>query len=327
MKKSRFLLIAGIILIIILLMMAYYYYSIQGEENKEKVSVSVIVYGEDTERWENLRRGAEQAAEKISDEGTFVEVNLMTTMSERDAQEQIYLIQREIKRGADALIIASCNYVAVKEYFETIDRSIPVIFVESGIGENSDYQFVSADNYKMGYSLGEEILKKEISKVKIAVIEDGTNRDSLLERKRGLQDALQEKISKIVTWKRSKNEENIQTMLFLQRELTEEAVDVVVALDNTSTEAIVSAVQNLNKDVKIYAIANTEMAIYHLDNKTIESMVVQNEFSMGYIAIEQLMKHSEYADEELKNHVTFIAVDKRRLYLKKNQKLLFPFVK
>lgn len=327
MKKSRYLLIGGVGLILILLLMAFYYYSVQGEESKRNLYIPMIVYGENTERWENLRRGAEQAAEKLSDENAFVEINMMLMMNENDYKEQIYLIGREIDRGADGLIIASCNSKELKEYFETVEIPVPVIFIESGIGEDQAYDFVSADNYKMGYSLGEEILKKEIAKVKVAVIEDNMDRDSLIDRKKGLQDALDGKINKIVTWERNENEENIGTMLFLQRELTEEAVDVVVALDNSSTEAIVSAVHNLNKDVKIYAIANTERAIYYLDNKTIESMVVQNEFSMGYLAVNQLTRQGTYSNEEFKNLVTFLPVDKRRLYFPKNQKLLFPFVK
>ncbi len=317
-RNSKIFRVVLIILITFFLLVLIY--DAAYEEKEDTKAISVIVYGNSSDRWENLRRGAEQAADTLS-----AEVNLVTLSRDHDAEEQIELMQREINNGADALMIAACDSEVIKEAVK--DISVPVVFIESGIGEENAETFISADNYAMGQTLGTAIVNQEIDKVKVAVICDNMQRDSVTERYKGFCAALDGKIEKVVDWEKNPNEKDIATMLFLQRELTEEAVDVVVALDNSSTGAIIDAVENLGKDVKIYSIANTDKAVYYLDNQMITTLVYQNEFSIGYLSVQKLLGGVNYNAEEIKERMEYRAVSKQDMYSVNNQEMLFPFVK
>ena len=98
MKTTRSLLIVSLILVIILGLFWVYYSMMTEPEIKEIRNVSVIIYGNSSEQWENLSQGAERAAKDLG-----AEVNLVTMSGDNDAGEQIGLINREINNGASGI--------------------------------------------------------------------------------------------------------------------------------------------------------------------------------------------------------------------------------
>ncbi len=322
MKTTRSLLIVSLILVIILGLFWVYYSMMTEPEIKEIRNVSVIIYGNSSEQWENLSQGAERAAKDLG-----AEVSIVTMSGDNDAGEQIGLINREINNGASAIMIAVCNSEELRPYLNHLESKIPIIMVETGIMENAKYKCISSDNFEMGSLLARHILENEDPKVKVAIIYDNEQRDSVVERYEGFCETFAEHEDRIVLWKRNENEKSIDSMLYLQRELTEEAVDIVVALDNTATEGIVDAVLNLNKSVKIYGIGNTDKAVSNLDSDTITELVYQNEFSIGYLGMQEVLGAVNMSEEELQSLIEFRAVTKEDMYTAENQKMLFPFVK
>lgn len=319
MKISKLLFRMGLFVVVILVLLLLYYLSPYAGEKQETQSISMIVYGSNSERWESLRQGAEQVAGDYS-----AEINLVTLSGEDNVEEQKALLQREIENGASAIMLAACDSSGMYQAVKDSAQQVPIVLIETGTEEDT---FLSADNYEMGYTLGEAIVNNEIDKVKVAIICDNLQRNSVKRRYDGVCDALAGKIDRTVIWERNRNEADSEAMLFLQRELTEEAVDVVVSLDNTLTEALVDAMQNLNKNVKIYSIANTDKAVYHLDIGIIETLVYQNEFSVGYLGAEKLLGVEHDSGDAESSPVEFRAVTKETLYSASNQKMLFPFVK
>ncbi len=321
MRKNKYFLRISIVVMLLIIIAEVLYYSGYPSKVEPTYRISLIVYGNDPNRWENLKQGAEQAAKD-----TTAEINLITMSSEMDAKEQIVLIDREIKNGADALMIAACDSHEVEAYVKSVKIDIPLVFVQNGLSTNEEYPFISADNYAMGVELANTIKDNEKSWIKAAVIAEKLNRKSESDRFDGVYNTLSEYADEVVIWERSEDEKDSQAMLFLQRELTEEAVDVVIALDNSSMGALLDAVSNLNKDIKIYGIANSEKAVYYLDNEKIISMIYQNEFQMGYLGVKQILDYDE-RDKHKPDDVKFVMIDKNNMYLDENQKLLFPFVK
>lgn len=321
MKSSTILRIISVVIVTVLLLFLYYY-GTYDKGNGPVKAISLIVYGNESERWENMRCGAEQAVDSAK-----AEINLVTMSDEIGVSEQKKLIQRELNNGADALMIAACDSTEMKQYIEELSEKVPIILVESGIGYTEDKLCVSAENYKMGYQMGEIIIERELPEIKVAIFIDHEQRDSVAERYQGLYDALQGKVGSITIWKRKDNETNIGAMLLLQRHLTEEAVDVVVGIDTASTEAVIDAVENLNKDAKLYGIGNSDKAVYYLDSGVIEALGYQNEFSIGYLGVQEVMKTQHYTIEEYNDLVEYHIVTKKSLYETDNQKMLFPFVK
>lgn len=322
MKKDRKFFIVSILIVLLLIIAEFYYYSHYSAKTEQIFHISLIVYGNNPDRWENLKQGAERAADE-----TNAEVNLITMSSESDSKEQTALIDREIKNGADALLIAACNSKEAERYFQKKKVRIPVVFVQNGLEEETVFRCITADNYAMGTELSNVIIENEKDWVKAAIISDGMERKSVADRFDGVYHSLKQYADEVVIWKRNENEKDSQTMLFLQRELTEEAVDVVIALDNSSMEALLDAASNLNKNIKIYGIANSDKAVYYVDNEKIKALIYQNEFSIGYLGIKAILGGKSYEKNQAANMVEYEIINKSNMYDEGYQKLLFPFVK
>lgn len=320
--KSPVFVMACILVGLMIIETAFYFQALKKEE--PIIQVSLIVYGSDASRWENLKQGAVLAADDLN-----AEVTLITMSGEDDASEQISLIHREAEGGADALLIAAADSEGIKEYLQYNPIKIPYAFVESGTGD--DASLTSADNVLMAESLIKTIDDNEKDWIKAAVIVDHDRRDSVRQRLDTVLNTDVNYAENVVLWERNEQEVDKKAQFFLQRQLTEEAVDVVIALDNSSMEEIIDAAVNLNKDVKIYGIANSSKSAYYLDNRLVRSLVYQDEFSMGYIGLTDLLKdnfsdlrdHVSYADRQ----ISFKVVDHNNMYDKANQRLLFPHVR
>lgn len=292
-----------------------------GIRKKNNEKISLIVYGSDASRWETMREGAETACEEAGYDLVFVNLS-----PDGGASEQLDLIYREIQGGSSALMIAASDSEKIGEYVDYAHIPIPVICVENGVESEENILCISADDYAMGQHLGEEIISLENPIVKVAIISDSTERSNLVERERGLRDTITPYVNEIVTWERYDNEQNMLTRKFLQRAMLEEAVDVVVALDNDTADALMDALENLNRQSKVYVISTSNESVYFLDQKKIKALEYQDEFSIGYIAAQYAIDRTEakkiYGDSEIEYRI----VNKETMYEKDNQTFLFPFV-
>ena len=309
-------------ILIMLIILGLIFIRLPKSHKEEDKKISLIVYGNDVNRWENLRQGAELAA---GEDGA--EVSLITMSNENGVDEQIRIIEREIKNGADALLIAACDSKRIGEYIDNSKIKIPVTFVETGVDSSKTRSLISANDYQMGYELGNRIRLNENYIVKVAIVSDGTIRNSIKERERGLRDALGDGVKYIVTWERNENEKDINARLFLQRELVSEAVDVVVTLDNTNTDALIDALSNLNKTTKVYSISTSDKSVYSLDQKKIKELTYQTEFGIGYIGVKYALDEKRAKKQYGNEDVQYRVVNKDNMYDYDNQTLLFPFVK
>lgn len=289
----------------------------------EKVShVSMIVYGDDQERWENMREGAALVCDEKK-----ADISLITMLSEDDADEQKEIIQREVEDGADALIVAACDSKVIREFIDTQKYDIPIVYVESmdpGSGKETD---IAPDDYRMGYELGEEMLAGESDIVTVAIINENTKRTGVSLREKGFRDALDKgKIGKIINWSRNTNENKADTRMFIQRAIVSQATDVIVTFDNSTTDALTDALTNLNMNRKVYSISTSNKAVYNLYNREIKALLYPDEFSMGYLAAMYALDGSDAKKKYSGREIEYRIVRKENMYDEDNQTLLFPFV-
>ena len=320
MKRYRELLIIAVLMLVFLIA-ALSQTKIPSPKLQNEKRVSLIVYGDDSERWENLRQGAGLVCEN-NDAG----LSLLTMLSEDDVGEQEEIIEREIENGADALIIAPVNSSQIRDYIINRRIKIPVAFVESVESDDKDLIDIAPDDYRMGYELGEKLVENESDIVTVAVVSNNTGRDSVALREKGLMDAIDGKVGKILTWSRSEYNNQTETRVFIQKSLVSEATDVIVTFDNSTTDALLDALTNLNKQSKLYSVSTSNKAVYNLYSREILSLGYPNEYAMGYLAAENVLDRSHakkaYSDKEIEYRI----IRKENMYDEDNQTLLFPFV-
>lgn len=318
--KNRYSFLIVLFILVIAFVSAIYRINRNEPKKEDRKKVSMIVYGDDSERWENMREGATLVCEDKE-----ADLSLLTMMSENDTAEQEEIILREIEDGADALIIAACNSSAIRDFIEDKHPRVPIVFVENVESLSGEMKAIAPDDYKMGYELGQELVKNESKIVTVAIISENTNRDDVSLREKGFREAIEGKVGKEITWSRNDYERKANTRMFIQRAIVSEATDVIVTFDNTATDALLDALANLNKTRKVYSISTSNKAVYNLYNKGITVLEYPDEFSMGYLAAVNVLDEAE-AKKYGNKKIEYRIVRKENMYDKDNQKLLFPFV-
>lgn len=320
--KMRKVSIVALIIAVAITIGLYVIYSKVSVAPKKQSNISLIVYGNDSDRWENLKRGAKSACDENDADLTLV---LMST--EDDYNEQIRLIEREVAKGADGILLAACNSKEIGEYLDKANIKIPIVMVVNGVTSNKNYPCVSANDYDMGYELGMSICESENPIIKVAIISDVKNRNNITCREQGVRDAISDYASQIVTWERNENESGISRKSFYQRELTGEAVDVIVTTDNEETDALMDALINLNMTRRVYSISTSDKAVYYLDEEKIEKLEYQTEFGIGYVGANYVLDTKASKNEIKESNIKYKLVDEDDMYDYENQMLIFPFVK
>lgn len=320
-KNRNLIILIAVLFVFLGISVSSIYSNSTGKESRKKVSL--IVYGDDSERWESLRQGASLVCEENN-----ADLALITMLTENDTKEQEEIIARELSNGADALLIAACSSREIKDYINGLGLRIPVIFIGSDSEPDSKTRFVAPDDYRIGYDLGKQFVKNESDIVTVAIISENSERDTVALREKGFRDAIatEGKVGKVLTWSRNDNEKTVNRRIFVQRALVSEACDAIVTFDNSATDALLDALVNLNKHSKVYSVSTSNKAVYNLYDKEIRALAYPDEYSMGYLAAMYAMDEKradrKYSEEEIDYRI----VRKENMYDEDNQTLLFPFV-
>lgn len=304
---------------------AYYYGTVAEKVEKEPAVYSVVLYQNTDNEWETLMDGIDQAKKDYR-----VKIRYANLAEKDTAVEQMEMIEHEIQAGAQGIVLAAVDSRGLKTCLEGKHIQVPVISVETGIDGPVT---ISADNYEMGRTLGEKILadmEADHGKKMVTVIYEYMHRESVKERYRGLTDVLHESGEDIFIQPVTRQKGDFSLSLFVGKSFRESG-DYVAALDKYSTQEAAKA-WNANsavyrqegREIKIYGIGNTAQTVSNLDGGSIQALVYQNEFNMGYEAIRAL------AEKEKKGYMTETfdikskLVTRETLYESENERLLFP---
>lgn len=318
----------GAVLLGAVLLAAFYYSAIQGETVKEPDNYSVILYQHTDNEWAIFTEGMKQAEEDLK-----IKVNYIT-MSESDtAGDQVDMIEREIKAGADGILIAAVDSENLRQELGAMSLSVPVICAETGVG--TDLPVISAGNYEMGKALGNKILKDMDANGGarvVTILREYMERDSVRQRYEGLRDTLEAAEEKVEIQEYSRKPGDYSLRLFVGT-LFHECGQYIAALDKFTTEEAGAAwaankteFEGMGVPFWIYGIGNTAQTVNDLDNENIQALIYQNEFNMGYQGLKCLAEDRKKTWIDSNINIKYELVTKETLYEYENERLLFPSV-
>ena len=311
MKNNR--IYFGLLILVLLLIVGWASVNMLnvGKE-EESYSVSVIVSDSNNDRWISMREGLNQAARD-----NHINLNYVSTGKIGSAEEEMTLINREIENGADGIIVQMVYADMDSEYMEALDARTVVMLIESDVKPEDLYTITGPDNTEIGKTIAEEIkvdFGERLAGKRINVLIGNQNQNSMQQRLSGFLETMQGTGAEI-----------------FQNALTEQPPDILVALGNTETEDAVDYLltmsQEIDSDYYLYGVGCSEKAVYYLDKGLIQTLVVPNEFNMGYQSMDAVARQLQYRLSEAKNQqIEYLVIDRTNLYDEENQKILFPIV-
>ncbi|MDR3598584.1 substrate-binding domain-containing protein [Clostridium sp.] len=325
MKKKRKRIFVFLFLLLITSLILLMNDTLGHEKDKKIYNISVITRGKNSESSMIMRQGIDQAASEMD-----VNIRFLTLSEDNSTAEQKEVIDKEIKNKTDAIIISPTDYEQMAESIESAMKQMPVILIESTIKSDKKLLSISCDNYNLGVSLGEEVIKNKNIGKNIAVVRNNLECSSIKERYDGFMSVMN-RIGNNCTFLQFSDSNQTTYYNESKKLLVNNNVDVVVTLDSDELENVSQAkkdVENINKkisDVQIYGVGSTSKIISFLEDKIINATAVENEFNIGYLSVKTAVDKLNGKDMN-KNTISSTVINKENMYSEQNQKLLFPFI-
>lgn len=271
--------------------------------------------------WQTVRAGAEAAAKEEGAELIF-----RGPAKETDVAGQITIMEDLTNQKVDAIVMAACNSKAlIKPVEKAIAAGIPVVTVDSGI-DSDIAPFIATDNVA-GASKGADELARIIGdKGNVGVIPIVSGAATSTMREKGFKDQIaKHKSIRVVSTLFSECDE-AKGMSATEDMLTSNPN--IVGIFNACGPGAVGSARVLEQrklagKVKLVAFDAFPAEIEALKKGTIQALVVQNPYKMGYEGVKAAIK-AKHGAKVVGMDTGVAIVTMKNFNDPEIQKLLFP---
>ena len=238
--------------------------------------------------WQSVHAGAVKASwdndVKIVWDGPANETDIATEMQ---------IVETMINRHVDAIALAPSDRSAFKIVVDRASKAgIPVIIYDSGIDTDNYRTFVATDNY-LGGEMGADRLGQLLSgKGKIVMVKTTPGGASTTAREDGFRAELKKKFPAIqILDERYGMATVAQSLTVTENMLTAHPdLDGIFCSNESGSAGALQALRNRRKKVKLVGFDSSPTLIDGVEAGWIDSLVIQDPFTMGDTAVTQAVK-------------------------------------
>lgn len=299
-----------------------------GGGSGKTLQIALIPKGTTQSYWQTVKAGAEQAAKE--ENATII---FQGPTEETDITTQKNLIDAQITNKVDAIVMAACDAKAlVPDVQKAQAAGIPVVTIDSGVTPDTSVKFIATDNKKGGAAAADALatlLGPDGGDVGLLpfILGAGSSDD----RENGFKDELK-KYPKLHLVSTLYSESNVNT--------AQEKINAMLAA-NPNLKGIFAANQaggvgaaqalklkGLAGKIKLVAYDAGDEEIDALKAGTIQALIVQRPFDMGYkgvkTAVEAIKSHTVKSDTPQMEDTGVTTVTMQNFNQPDIQKLLYP---
>ncbi|WP_326513010.1 substrate-binding domain-containing protein [Clostridium intestinale] len=300
--------------------------TLSNQKNRKIHNISLITSGKNNESLMIMKQGVEQAASELN-----IDVSFINLSQDNNIDEQKELIDREIKNGADAIILSPVDYEKMANTVEEAMKKVPIILIESNVDLEKPPPIIWNDNYELGELLGEQMIEMGDMGKKVAIIKNNLECKSIADRYEGFMSVMNKINNTYLFWE-IPNESQANYYTEIKNLLENNDVDVVVTLSTGMLEYVAEVkkdsniIDNEKSSIKVYGTGSTSKIISALEEKNINATATQNEFNIGYLGVKAAVDKLE--GKKISNStISSTIVNTDNMYSKENQRLLFPLIR
>ncbi len=316
----RFVMLGALLIFCLLLI---YFYAVRPKKDFKIIFITKTI-DSSIAFWNNVNLGMQTAAKEY---GVSLIVDGPENEDQIDIQNQCIL--NAIAQKPDLIILAAANYTSQLDLCRKIvDSGIMLMTLDSDINSEMTTCFVGTNNFEAGKYAGEAMTKIISEKDQIVLISFVEGSAPAIDREKGVLEGLGEayRDNVIGTYFCNANEDEAYEIMNNILKQAPENLGVI-CLNEYATSGAARAIKAnaKNSDVKMVGIDSSFIAIKALEDGTIDTLVVQKPFNMGYLGIINAISalNGDKVDRFVDTGAQIITKD--TMYSKENQKLLFIF--
>ena len=246
---------------------------------------AAVVKGLNSDYWHSVAAGLESAANKYN-----IDIETMGPSSETQVMLQYNIVQDQITKGTDALILAPIRPESMKTILEQAYKNkIPVVCIDTDCKWDKEVSFVGTDNFDSAKVAGEYINTRLKGKGNIVIIRGAKGDYVHDERTKGFLGGIKNSSIKVLTIQAANSERG--TAFNVMQNILQVHKKNIDALFATNDEMALGALMslkasNIKKSILVIGFDATPDAIKSILKGGLIATVKQDAYGIGYKGVE-----------------------------------------
>lgn len=292
----------------------------------EQHTVALVAKSTQTEFWLSVFAGAEAAA---------TEYNLKLTITgpetEEDYEAQNRMVADAVAAGAEALVFSAIDYENNASAIDDAARAgVKIVAIDSSVASEMVSTYIGTDNYAAGRMAAQAALERVEGELTVGIVNYDISSANGQEREHGAVDLLQEsgraEVAAVINTlaEAGQAKEDTEAMLAEHPE-----INVLLAFNEPTSVGAAEAVSALGLSESVFLVGfdSNVVTVDGLREGSVDALVVQNPYAMGYLGVESAYKLLAGQGDSLEKTVdtSTQVVDRENIFTMDSQKALFAF--
>lgn len=291
-----------------------------------RYSVVLVSKSTRTEFWLSVFAGAEAAATEYN-----LKLHIEGPETEEDFQAQNRMIEEAVDSGAQALVFSAIDYKNNASAINAAAQAgLKIVAIDSDVDSEAVSTYIGTDNYAAGKMAAQAALDRVDGTLKVGIVNYDASSANGQERERGVKETFalsgRAEVVSVVNTLAEASQAKEDTIALLEEN---PQINVLVALNEPTSVGAARAVEtcDLSQEVFLVGFDSNIYTIDALQNGSVDALIVQNPYAMGYLGVESayhLLNGNKKALAPTVDTSTQI-VDRENLFSVDSQKALFAF--
>ena len=256
-----------------------------------------------------------------------VELRFLLPASPGDGEEQRQLLHREVENGAAAILLFPADRGVLAEEVRAGSATAALVTLETDMRGEGARGYAGVDNAALGQAVAKAALNG-VREGETVLLIHSVPGDTGVEERFSAAEALLLAQGRRVKSLALGPGEPVEAVL---DRLEEEPVQALLAFEAAALERVSDILAALESPPLLYGVGSTAQVIAGLERGSITAAVAQNDFSVGYLAVEQAAclarrRTRVRRTPAQRGELRFFTVRKENIREPEYQKLLFPVI-
>lgn len=272
-------------IVVLCLLMA----SFSGISTAKQYKISVVLKALNSDYWKTVASGVNAAAAKYG-----VDVSIIGPSAETQVMEQFNMLQDQVTKNIDALVVAPLRPQATIPVFEQAKKAnIPILLIDTNAAWDDKVTFIGTGNYNAGRKAGEYFSKKMPKGGNVIIIRGAMGDATHDERANGFSDVVKNSKIKILEVQPADSERG-KGMDVMQNLLQSHPgqIDGVYCTNDEMALGALRAVTtaNIKRKIMIIGFDGSPDALKSIRDGGLTGTIKQDAYGIGYEGIEYAVK-------------------------------------
>jgi ribose transport system substrate-binding protein len=266
-----------------------------GTEGGTALRIAVIPKGTTHEFWKSVHAGAVKASRELG-----VDIVWKGPLKEDDLKGQIDVVDSFVAQGVSGIVLAPLSDKGLSASVRaSVKANIPVVVFDSDLQGEDHSSFVATDNVAAGRMAAEELARRTGDRGNVVVLRYQEGSASTAHREQGFLAAIKEHPNIHVVSENqyggatTESAFNSSENLLAAQKAESGGVQAIFTPNESTTFGMLLALRKANLAGKIHFVGfdSSEKLVRAVREGTIDALVIQNPFNIGYVAVETMTEH------------------------------------